>query len=102
MEVTVQPLAVVGIRESRPICHETPTANMQIFRLDVLEAHETLYARGERVGGQPGRDGDYVSKAGEGHGRFSGKFLPFCFINSNKMAAEHQWGVLWKSNSQRE
>jgi hypothetical protein len=33
----------------------------------MFKPHESLDPRGERVGGPCGGEGDYISKAGEGH-----------------------------------
>ena len=53
---------------------------MQILRLDVLQAHEALNPCGEGVGGAIGVEGDYVSKAGEGHGLILIVFLSFSCV----------------------
>ena len=66
--------ALEGVGESSPVCYETPTANVQVLWLDVLQSHKAVNACGGRVRCAGGGEGDDGGESGKGVGhaiRFS-------------------------------
>ena len=61
--------AFEGVGESRPVRDESPTANVQVLWLDVLQSHEAVNPCGGRVRGAGGGEGDDGGEGGqrEGH-----------------------------------
>ena len=62
--------ALEGAGEGCPVRDESPTANVQVLWLDVLESHEAVNACGGRVRGAGGGKGDDGGEFGQwvGHG----------------------------------
>ncbi len=71
--------ALEGVGESSPVCYETPTANVQVLWLDVLQSHKAVNACGGRVGSPRDGEGDDGGEAGEGHRlrHWSGRLYDF-------------------------
>ena len=62
--------ALEGAGEGRPVRDESPTANVQVLWLDVLQSHEAVNACGGRVRCAGGGEGDDGGEFGEGHEKF--------------------------------